>query len=80
MVFVIVCRVLKISRESWKQSRVVALDETIDDIGTISTIKVRPDGKKLIVDGLDGQLVGMCEVFHDGSLIVTELTDVNRKD
>ena len=56
MVFVTVYRMLKTSRETWEQGRVVAYDATIDDNGTITSIKVRPDGKKLIVDGPDGRI------------------------
>ncbi len=153
LAFVTVYRMLKTSRETWEHDRVVAYDATIDDNGTVSTIKVRPDGENLVVNGPDGRvtaplgtmisgywsdrtvmrkllidssdgvlrrvsvgkstsetltagnreiparryrmtgdlkrdlwygedgrLVKMREIARDGSLIVTELTDLNRKD
>ena len=56
MAFVTVYRMLKTSRETWEQDRVVAYDATIDDNGTVSTIKVRPDGKNLVTDGPGGRV------------------------
>ncbi len=56
LAFVTVYRMLKTSRETWEHDRVVAYDATIDDNGTVSTIKVRPDGENLVVDGPDGRV------------------------
>ena len=56
MAFVTVYRMLKTSRETWEQDRVVAYDATIDDNGTVSTIKVRPVGKNLVIEGPGGRV------------------------
>lgn len=56
MAFVTVYRMLKTSRETWERDRVVAYDATIDDNGTVSTIKVRPVGKNLVIEGPGGRV------------------------
>ena len=56
MAFVTVYRMLKTSRETWERNRVVAYDATIDDNGTVSTIKVRPNGANLEIDGPAGRV------------------------
>ncbi len=56
LAFVTVYRMLKTSRETWDRGRVVAYDATIDDNGTVTTIKARPNGKELAVDGPDGRV------------------------
>ena len=56
LAFVTVYRMLKTSRETWEHDRVVAYDATIDDNGTVSTIKVRPNGENMAVDGPDGRV------------------------
>ncbi len=56
LAFLTVYRMLKTSRETWEQNRVVAYDATIDDNGTVSTIKARPNGENMVVDGPDGHV------------------------
>ena len=56
MAFVTVYRMLKTSRETWEQDRVVAYHATIDDNGTVSAIKVRPAGENLVIDGPGGRV------------------------
>ncbi len=56
LAFLTVYRMLKTSRETWEQNRVVAYDATIDDNGTVSTIKARPNGENMVVDGPDGRV------------------------
>ena len=56
LAFVTVYRMLKTSRETWEHDRVVAYDATIDDNGTVSTIKVRPNGENMAVDGPYGRV------------------------
>jgi hypothetical protein len=56
LAFVTVYRMLKTSRETWKNGTVVAYDATIDDNGTVTKITARPDGKNMTVDGPDGRV------------------------
>ena len=56
LAFLTVYRMLKTSRETWEQNRVVAYDATIDDNGTVSTIKARPNGENMVVDGPGGRV------------------------
>jgi hypothetical protein len=56
MAFVTVYRMLKTSRETWKEGRVVAYDATVDDNGTVSKIRVRPNGENLVVEGPAGRV------------------------
>ena len=57
LAFLTVYRMLKTSRETWRDGRPVAYDATIDDNGTVSTVKVRPVAGKLVVDGPDGRVM-----------------------
>ena len=56
LAFLTVYRMLKTSRETWEEGRVVAYDATIDDNGTVSTIKARLNGENMVVDGPDGRV------------------------
>ncbi len=64
--FITVYRLLKTSRETWEQDRVIAYDATTDDNGSISTIKARPDGENLIVDGPNGRVTAPLGTMMSG--------------
>ncbi len=57
LAFVTVYRMLKTSRETWRDDRLVAYDATIDDNGTVSAVKVRRANGKLAVDGPGGRVM-----------------------
>jgi hypothetical protein len=64
--FLTVYRMHKASRETWEGGRMVAYTATIDDNGTISTIRVRPEAGKLAIDGPEGRVMAPLGTMMSG--------------
>jgi hypothetical protein len=64
--FLTVYRMLKTSRETWEGGRMVAYTATIDDNGTISTVRVRPEAGRLAIDGPEGRVTAPLGTMMSG--------------